>query len=226
MCGIHALISSSGHQKPDQKLQDLLCKRGPDHIGHENVRIDCKDGSSYWISLTSTVLALRGGVITSQPFIDISTQSSFCWNGEAWEIGSEAVKGNDGQAVFESLVRASSARNTVAEAVAETLKVLRGISGPFAFFFVDKVHSQIYYGRDRLGRRSLLFQIRDGAMEFASIADSVDDSWNEVEAHGIFHIPLSQILRRPEDGIATGLRFSTNFHSWDEENSLVRGCIP
>jgi len=225
MCGIHALISSTGHRKPDQKLQKLLCKRGPDHIGHENVQVDCKNGDSYWISLTSTVLALRGGTVTAQPFIDSSTQSSFCWNGEAWKIGSEAVDGiNDGQVIFASLIRASSAQNTAAEAVAETLKVLRSIAGPFAFFFLDKVHSQVYYGRDRLGRRSLLTRMRGGDMEFASIADSVDDGWCEVEADGIYHISLSEIHRQPEDESASELKFTSKSYSWDEENTLVREC--
>lgn len=222
MCGIHAIISATGYEKPDPKLEVLLCKRGPDHIGHENVQIDREDGSSYWISLTSTVLALRGGVVTTQPFIDASTGASLCWNGEAWKIGPNLVQGNDGQVVFESLVRAISAQITADEAVATTLKVLRSIAGPFAFFYVDKVHSQVYFGRDRLGRRSLLFNIRDGSMEFASVADSMDASWCEVEADSIYQIALSEVVKKTADGSAFSLGFSYHQHLWDGEDSLVR----
>lgn len=228
MCGIYALISATGYRKPDQKLQNLLCKRGPDHIGHTNTQIPFKNGSSYWVSLTSTVLALRGGLVTSQPFVDPSTQSSFCWNGEAWKIGAEPVEGNDGQAVFESLVGACSVQITASKAIRETLKVLRGITGPFAFFFLDKVHSQIYFGRDRLGRRSLLFRIRDDSIEFASVADSVDASWCEVEADGIYRIALSEEVspqisqnRKLKDGPALSLGYPSEHYSWDAEDSLV-----
>lgn len=160
--------------------------------------------------------------MTAQPFIGASAESSLCWNGEAWKIGPDLVQGNDGQAVFESLVRATSAPTTVAEAVASTLKVLRSIAGPFAFFYVDKVHSQVYFGRDRLGRRSLLFNIKNGSMEFASIADSTDASWCEVEADGIYRIALSEVVEKPANGSASALGFAYQQYPWDEEDSLVR----
>src|SRR4051794_31814609 len=110
MCGIHAAISRTGFQAPKEDLKRLLCNRGPDHTGDQLARIDAQDGTSYWITLMSTVLALRGGHVTAQPFLDASSGSALCWNGEAWKIGPDPVIGNDGQAVFNLLIQASSSQ--------------------------------------------------------------------------------------------------------------------
>ena len=135
----------------------------------------------YWLSFTSTVLALRGDHVEYQPFVDPQSGSVLCWNGEAWRIESEPISGNDGQRVFELLIKASS-QNLSSNSNTIILKVLRSISGPFAFVFFDKIHNQIYFGRDRLGRRSLLYntEFHPGCMEFASTADLESTSWREV----------------------------------------------
>lgn len=231
MCGIHAAISANGSRSPSTELRRLLCERGPDHIGHENAQIDCGDGKTLWVSLTSTVLALRGDSITLQPFTERSTQSALCWNGEAWKIGHEPVTGNDGQAAFNCLLRAVSSNMSASDAVGAVLKVLRSISGPFSFVFLDRAHGQIYFGRDRLGRRSLLYQIENGCMEFASIADSMADGWREVEADGIYQLSLCHEVfpaaasNGPNDHIFSESILPLRRHSWDDENSLVSLCF-
>lgn len=189
MCGIHAAISKKGFQVPSEELKDLLCNRGPDHLGEEHSRIDTEDGTSYWITLTSTVLALRGGHVTAQPFLDTSSGSVLCWNGEAWKIGSDPVVGNDGQAVFDLLIQASSAELPSSESTVAILTVLQSISGPFAFVFLDRIHSQVYFGRDRLGRRSLLCRTNNdlNTFELSSIGGDAS-SWEEVEADAIYQL--------------------------------------
>ena len=175
------------------ELKRLLYCRGPDHIGAFHMRIGDQELSPYWVSLVSTVLALRGGHVTSQPFRDAQSGSSFCWNGEAWKIGSDAVVGNDGQVIFDLLLRASSAQKLVAESSLAVLKVLQSISGPFALIFVDNIHEQIYFGRDRLGRRSLLLK-DDGnvtSLELSSIGDPSSGPWKEVEADAIYQLPCT-----------------------------------
>ncbi|EKD15809.1 uncharacterized protein L3040_003335 [Drepanopeziza brunnea f. sp. 'multigermtubi'] len=195
MCGIHAAISKRCYQAPSDDLKNLLCNRGPDHLGQERVQIDASagevDGTSFWIVLTSTVLALRGGHITAQPFLDVSSGSTLCWNGEAWKIGSNPVTGNDGQAVFDVLIQASSADSSTSKSTIEILKVLKSISGPFAFVFFDKNHGQVYFGRDRLGRRSLLFSSNEvlDTFQLSSIGDEAG-SWREVEADAVYQLSL------------------------------------
>jgi asparagine synthetase B (glutamine-hydrolysing) len=225
MCGIHASISTRGFQTPCRDLEHMLCNRGPDHIGRTQARIDNKNGISYWISLTSTVLALRGGQITAQPFVDSSAGSALCWNGEAWKIGSGPVVGNDGQAVFESLIRASSAQTTASQSVLAIIEVLKSISGPFAFVFLDKHHDQIYFGRDRLGRRSLVYNNDSDSvsMEFASTADPAGGIWKEVEADGIYVLPFSveetmdelQEREEPADRLLFTSILPVSRHAWE-----------
>src|SRR4051794_20595656 len=105
MCGIHASISSGGLLTPSPELKKLLCFRGPDHLGESQARFDSQE-ARYYLSFTSTVLALRGGHVTPQPFVDTKSGSVLCWNGEAWSIGSEPIAGNDGQSIFDALTKA------------------------------------------------------------------------------------------------------------------------
>ncbi|KAI1002982.1 Asparagine synthetase domain-containing protein [Podosphaera aphanis] len=195
MCGIHVSISHDP-LKPKDELLKLLLNRGPDYVGHEEVQIETSKRSRYYVSLTSTVLSMRGDQINQQPFSDVTNGSILCWNGEAWMVGSESVKGNDGKAIFELLTGASSA-GCNAQATSNILAVLRSISGPFAFAFLDGAHNQLYFGRDCLGRRSLLHREHGGdniLFELCSISNPHDGPWQEVEADGIYQISITEGL--------------------------------
>ncbi|KAI3558114.1 asparagine synthase [Colletotrichum abscissum] len=184
MCGIHAVVSCDGFQSLPRDVKTCLCNRGPDHLGE--VRCQPPGDSSVFLTLTSTVLALRGDHVTQQPFRDASSGSVLCWNGEAWKIAGEPVQGNDGEAIF-ALLTAASSRGTEEDAV---LNVLRRIEGPFAFVYFDATSSRLFYGRDRLGRRSLLLN-GEGGIRLSSIAESTSSSWAEVEADGIYVVDLA-----------------------------------
>jgi len=190
MCGIHASLSKDGVRTSSPELKLLLGKRGPDHTGTVESSIE-KDGISYSLSFTSTVLALRGGHVTTQPFVDPRSGSVLCWNGEAWKIGSQLVVGNDGQGVFDALLRATSEEKCASKAAAAVLKGLNSIYGPFAFVFLNKSHKQIFFGRDRLGRRSLLHNCTPDYMEFSSTADPARGNWQEVEADAVYMLSCS-----------------------------------
>ncbi|RDA95950.1 hypothetical protein CP533_5814 [Ophiocordyceps camponoti-saundersi (nom. inval.)] len=183
MCGIYASISSSSsssssssdHHEPPGLLQRLR-NRGPDHVGHVRQRLHIRD-RVLSLNLTSTVLALRGDGVTRQPLVDPDTGSVFCWNGEAWSIDGRPVQGNDAEAVM-----AACQTHSIVEA-------LRSIEGPFAFVYLDRPASRLYYGRDRLGRRSLLMKPGD-PWSLASIADAPAAGWTEVEADGFYFLSL------------------------------------
>jgi len=193
MCGIHAIVSRKAFVPVGDDLKQLLSKRGPDHIGEETAKVKTKDGIPYFISFTASVLALRGGQVTAQPFKDPRSGSIFCWNGEAWRLDTEPVVGNDGRIVFDSLLEASSSRLSSAESVSAVLKRFRSISGPFAFVFLDRYHDMLYFGRDRLGRRSLLYNTNGlpDSMEFSSSGDLRNGNWKEVDADGVYQLSLS-----------------------------------
>ncbi|ESZ92226.1 hypothetical protein SBOR_7391 [Sclerotinia borealis F-4128] len=207
MCGIYASISTRGLQSPSHALKHFLCNRGPDHIGSTQTNFTSSDGTTYFLSFVSTVLALRGDHITPQPFdgstvVDASASncgSILCWNGEAWKVGGELVNGNDGQVIYVMLVNAISLASSASDATLAVVKILRSISGPFAFVFWDNIHGAIYCGRDRLGRRSLLYNVDNKSedlgeseyIEFASTSDPAKGNWKEIEADGIYKFSCS-----------------------------------
>ncbi|KAL3420680.1 asparagine synthase [Phlyctema vagabunda] len=203
MCGIHCSISTGAIHAPSPALSTLLCQRGPDHTGQCQSQVVVGSGSNasgekhvFSLSFTSTVLALRGGQITCQPFQDHVHGSVLCWNGEAWSVDNQPVEGNDGQVLFSLLVSASNASHTAGDAAAAILAVVKSLAGPFAFIFFDKAHNQVFFGRDCLGRRSLLYNIdeRSAYMEFASVADPTRGNWKEVEADAIYMLSLDEAV--------------------------------
>ncbi|KAM4059796.1 asparagine synthetase domain-containing protein C4F6.11c [Hirsutella rhossiliensis] len=182
MCGIHATISASDDSLIPPALYERLRRRGPDHAGSVTQRLDFGHGPLF-LSLTSTVLSLRGDAIAKQPLVDAANGSALCWNGEAWRIRGQPVQGNDAQAVLSQLSAADRGH------VDGVLDVLRAIEGPFAFIYLDYPARRLYYGRDRLGRRSLLIKPGD-PFSLSSVAGSPAAGWVEVEADGCYFLQL------------------------------------
>ncbi|TDZ20805.1 Asparagine synthetase domain-containing protein [Colletotrichum orbiculare MAFF 240422] len=199
MCGIHVTVARDDFEPLPLPTRTCLCNRGPDHLGEVRTRAHPQNGDAdpLFLSFTSTVLALRGDHVTKQPFRDAPSGSALCWNGEAWKIGGEPVQGNDGEAIFKLLMEACC-RTTSQDAV---LDVLRSVEGPFAFVFFDAASSRLVFGRDRLGRRSLLFN-QEGGLRLSSIAESTSQAWKEVEADGIYVLDLSTWSRNPEEAFS------------------------
>ncbi|KAH8912085.1 asparagine synthase [Coniochaeta sp. PMI_546] len=193
MCGIHAAIRrSAGTDALPAFLHHCLCNRGPDHFGQVTTRLKAPntDNDDAFLTFTSTVLSLRGDHVTKQPFQEQPSGSVLCWNGEAWRIGGRTVQGNDGEAVFALLSNASS-RNGASDAI---LEALRSIEGPFAFVYFDAPSKTLYFGRDRLGRRSLLMCHDDteSSLVISSVAETCEDKWNEVEADGVYSLAFHE----------------------------------
>lgn len=211
MCGIHAVISNVAPAPLSPAIKEALCNRGPDYFGQHATRIaNGDDSGATFLRFTSTVLSLRGDRVAAQPFLHPQTGSILCWNGEAWKIGGCTIQGNDGQAVFDLLSEASvSVRGE--EAI---IDVLRSIQGPFAFVYLDKVAGKVYYGRDRLGRRSLLASGSDdgGSLVLSSIADTCDANWNEVEVDGI--CVLNLVKNCSNTGALSPLSLSPSRYEW------------
>jgi hypothetical protein len=103
---------------------------------------------------------------------------------------------NDAEVVFERLVSAAAAAaaaDAVDGGVGAVVYVLRRIEGPFAFVFYDAVGGRVYFGRDRLGRRSLLVRdLRGGGMVLCSVAGEGHggEGWREVEADGVYVVKV------------------------------------
>ncbi|KAK8069182.1 Asparagine synthetase domain-containing protein [Apiospora phragmitis] len=207
MCGIHATISVAKHTELSENLRQLLINRGPDHLGVVERGISLPSVAPdlrITLNFTSTVLALRGDHVAKQPFQHGNSDSVFCWNGEAWKFDDKVVGGNDGEVIFARLAQCEH--------------------GPFAFVFCDPVGQCLYFGRDRLGRRSLLMREEpDGQLlSFSSVADTPASGWEEVQANGIYSIRFHP-ESSGEKPISLGHRISR--HEWVESGGadLVLG---
>lgn len=212
MCGIHGVVSTTAIPDISQELKNLLSNRGPDHFGQVSRELPFENGNSLiHLNLTSTVLALRGDHIAKQPLESPTTGSVLCWNGEAWRIEGQPISSkNDGELILSKLDAADAPSAEARES--HILSVLRSIDGPFAFLFYDTQDKRLYFGRDRLGRRSLLFnQAEDGnSISFSSIADVPTTGWKEVNADGIYSLNLATRLATP-----SGMKLDTHLTRYD-----------
>eukprot|EP00198_Chlamydomonas_reinhardtii_P011513 XP_001700850.1 predicted protein [Chlamydomonas reinhardtii] len=130
-------------------LETGLHARGPDHLGTQQV--DAALGHAV-LRLTATLLQLRGRHPCVSP--SISEQGHvLCFNGEIFG-GLDVPPGtNDGARLLRELAAAG-------DAVPEVLGPIRG---PWALLFWDPNRQRLWFGRDVLGRRSLLVHWPDAA---------------------------------------------------------------
>ena len=145
--------------------------------------------ASLQIYVLSSVLALRGDHVQLQPLLDDGTGSFLCWNGEAWKVDAATVDGNDSSHIFHLLLQ--SMRKRYEGTADPVVSVLNKIAGPFAFVFFDGLRRKLYFGRDRLGRRSLLQnQSRTDWIKLCSVPEANNVAWSEVDYSGIYVVDL------------------------------------
>jgi asparagine synthetase B (glutamine-hydrolysing) len=224
MCGIFFSLSRSNPVLPTKETLAALESRGPDstHTHHVHFQTELHPtttttttttttssksaNTSVHLTFISTVLALRGDYIQTQPLVDTESNSVLCWNGEAWKINGEYVQGNDTQVIFNQFLDASQHSTTSAfdgchgndQSLQRLCRVISSISGPFSFIFYDASHARLYFSRDYLGRRSLLQTFDDnGDFILCSISSGVPlASFDEVETTGLCLIDFSSIQRQ------------------------------
>ena len=213
MCGIFFSCSLKGHVLPGYTLQERLQKRGPDSYATilrsvpsvENVISQHSTSkmhkTTYSLAFVSSVLSLRGKSIVKQPLEDPQSGSIFCWNGEAWKYQQGAVESNDTRNLFDILLGAANSRPFIGEheicsdepSLTSIINAIGSVSGPHAFIFYDAPRQRVFFGRDVLGRRSLL--LNNCSLDnfvISSVGDSSQiDRWNEVEPDGVYMLDLA-----------------------------------
>ena len=208
MCGF--LFSCSLQSIPTHSLSllDLISKRGPDdlrtiqrtiHSPVHNSREQAKP--VFHFNLAASVLSLRGDTIVGQPLSDEQSGSIFVWNGETWKLGGQPVPGNDTAFVFRAMLTKCADRvamcdteEGITKAVAGAVRdMLQAVDGPFSFLFFHGPTGLVFYGRDVLGRRSLLVsQDQTGNLHISSVSAGPNPApWREVETGGIFLLETS-----------------------------------
>ena len=156
---------------------------------------------TYCLTFISTVLSLRGSSIVKQPLSNPKSGCLLSWNGEVWSIGNQWIQGNDAEYLFDYFLDAANRhRDNVEHTIASRdqslhclIDMLSSITGPYAFVFYDAQHHRVFYGRDPLGRRSLLIRRHStGGFMLSSISDCTEpEGWVEVEADGIYVLDLT-----------------------------------
>jgi asparagine synthetase B (glutamine-hydrolysing) len=180
MCGIFCCVSPQGYATLDDNTIKTLKHRGPDSFRQHDVNI-----KELFLTFVSTVLSLRSHQVVSQPLID-KNGSVLCWNGEAWSFKDKDITGNDTDAVSSRLQQAISHEDIIS--------VFSAIRGPYACVYYHSTQHRLYFGRDCLGRRSLVTAITAlGDRIIASVPTDTTLQWSEIDAEGIFYIDLDDI---------------------------------
>ncbi|KAI7232523.1 hypothetical protein KC330_g5876 [Hortaea werneckii] len=207
MCGIFCSVSCREPICPSPVLQELLQQRGPDAIGNLVVKVPEKRDDAppnQHINFYSSVLSLRGDNTVRQPYRgQHHGESTLCWNGEAWEISGQRPDGNDTELISDLLRTAlagqmaddaGSRAEAVSRIATEVANKLSTVAGPYAFVAYDHDLGILCFGRDFLGRRSLLTRVtEDGDFLLSSVSDSPESSgWSEVEADGVYCVDLQR----------------------------------
>ena len=206
MCGFLFSCSLTGPSVPSATLLELLKRRGPDGLKtiHRTIQVETSpaEGQHQELHLcfSASVLSLRGKELVIQPLEDEDTGSLFLWNGEAWSFDGTSIHGNDATSIYERLLLSvkelyrnkSDHCNIQALSIDAIMKVIGVTRGPFSFLLYEPKLKRIFYGRDPLGRRSLLY---GGRMPHELSISSVSDgwpltTWAEVEADGIYMLNL------------------------------------
>ncbi|KAA1128679.1 hypothetical protein PGTUg99_023814 [Puccinia graminis f. sp. tritici] len=132
----------------DESIGHAISPRGPDFQAQETrVISDASAHLDIEIKFFASVLHLRGLALTQQPISAPDTGNLLLWNGEVFDGLPLSDVENDGQAVLKALE--DRGNKTIPE-------VFLGIEGPYAFIYYDSLSKQIWFGRDPLGRRSLM----------------------------------------------------------------------
>lgn len=175
---------------------------GPDHDATQTIAWPGRD-----VRLAASVLGLRGKRITPQPLTGAS--GHLAWNGQIFgrldsPVASPELEStldhlfrsieagaNDGQALIEAVDMLAQSSPTYPSAIPALTDILDNVDGPFAFCFVSPDQSWVAYGRDSLGRRSLLHSM---AEEGRTASDFILTSCGTAESHlpRLYEVPCDR----------------------------------
>ena len=185
MCGIglELLVRnvSSSHARRKRRLRTLeaLRRRGPDAVAEHYITF-----GPFELWMAGAVLSLRGQNITPQPLID-AAGNVLLWNGEIFGGGVEVLPGTSDTT---KLIAALAAAPSVPS-------LMRDLQGPWAFAYWHAASRTLWYGRDALGRRSLL---RDASSGDGSVLEKAASG-----SHEQLTLRLSSVAVESADGTTT-----------------------
>ena len=136
-----------------ESITNILRPRGPDatrtrrfEFGGAAGVLGSASGSRVSFEFIGSVLALRGKDITEQP-VENQAGDVLLWNGEVF---GGSVKAPSDRSDTQAMMAALS------DAKGDIHRVLASVDGPFSAIYWHSASQTLWFGKDRMGRRSLL----------------------------------------------------------------------
>uniref|UniRef100_A0A0L8IHH6 Asparagine synthetase [glutamine-hydrolyzing] n=1 Tax=Octopus bimaculoides TaxID=37653 RepID=A0A0L8IHH6_OCTBM len=200
MCGICCILGPKEKIEQHDKnlvLESHISHRGPDASNWTTLSVSEEISAT----LYGFVLHLRGQ-LTMQPLTD-QNGNILLWNGEIFD-GLPELQEDDNDT--EALLTALSHCHTDEE----ILSLLSHLQGPWAFIYWQVERKQLWFGRDVLGRRSLLWHLPESLEDFF-ILSSI-----KVGSHKYTEIPAVGIFRMKFENETKTLPYQLILHPWKE----------
>ncbi|TFK40956.1 asparagine synthase-domain-containing protein [Crucibulum laeve] len=182
-----------------ERLRSANSARGPDAQNSYRTHIT-SNSSDHRLELDfyASELRLRGDFPIVQPHV--KNENILCWNGEIFEGMKILPQENDG-------VKLSNALSTV-ETAEDVRHVFGNVEGPYAFVFYHVASRCLYFGRDPLGRRSLLLHKPTDQLPYlllCSVSAGSDQghAFDEIPTDSIFCLNLDAFVKE-QGSIAVG----------------------
>ncbi|KAF4531766.1 hypothetical protein B566_EDAN017134 [Ephemera danica] len=200
MCGIFCSLLQTNKKEnwsceKRPLIKQQLANRGPDN---DDSLIRTLDGN-WHLNFTTHVLWLQGDKLHPQPVVD-KFNNILLWNGDVFGLRNKKVRDmSDTKLMSENLCDLSSQPEGI-------LEVLGEVEGPWSFIYWNERHHELWFGRDAMGRHSLLWWQTENSpgIVISSTASRVDvPSARELPAVGIFRASISD----------SGLQFK--LHPWN-----------
>lgn len=131
----------------DTIVPEILC-RGPNYACYKELKV-----KNFHFQLLSSVLSLRKP-FTKQPVLGPDYILQF--NGELYNA--ECLEKNDTQYISEKINAAILSSNSKKQAFGAVISLL---DGEFAYAITDLAENKVYFGKDQVGKRSLLYCVED-----------------------------------------------------------------
>nr|CAD7400783.1 unnamed protein product [Timema poppensis] len=162
----------------EKDVSECLCRRGPD----ASSRYEVQGVPGYKAQFVGSVLWMQGRQLFGQPAID-NKGNVLLWNGD---IFGGKLSGDT----------ETSDTKVLLDALGEVplLQVMCTVRGPYSFIYWNNTSKRLWFGRDRIGRHSLLWQINtlSKMLALTSVAKKSRPEFQEVPACGIFCAHLDE----------------------------------
>ncbi|KAK0246021.1 asparagine synthase-domain-containing protein [Armillaria nabsnona] len=184
--------TNSSFEKLCIGLRHANAARGPDAQRSHKVsfRASTSDAGTVSLEFFASELCLRGSRPVVQPHI--RNGDILCWNGEIFEGLDMVPAENDGVKLFESSKDLKSP--------AQIRDLFSSVEGPYAFVFHHEESGCLIFGRDPLGRRSLLIHkpsLSHPYLILTSVTSGTDAgcSFEELSTDHIFYLNLKDLAQ-------------------------------